>query len=68
MRPHRYLILVKGDLRATDREWLADMAIQRAPEHLTALRGTLDQSALFGVLGRLQRLAVEVFEVRRICE
>ena len=68
MRPHQYLILVKGDLRATDREWLADLTIQPAPEHLTALRGTLDQSALLGVLGRLQHLAVEMFEVHRVCE
>ena len=67
MKPHPYLILVNGDLRATDRAWLADLVIGRSPRDQTALSGNLDQSALLGVLRRLQYLALEVVEVRRMC-
>ena len=68
MKPHQYLILVAGDLGATDRVWLADLAIRPAVGGHTALSGNLDQSALLGVLRRLQHLALEVFEARRMCE
>ena len=67
MRRHLYEIVVDGDLRAVDREWLADLAIHRSAGRRTALFGYLDQSALLGVLKRLQYLALGVFEVHRIC-
>jgi hypothetical protein len=67
MKPHRYLILVEGDLRATDQEALADLEIRRLPANRTALSGSLDQSGLYGILSRLQYLALEVFEVHRLC-
>jgi len=54
MRRHLYEIVVEGDLRAADREWLADLAIHRSAGRRTALFGYLDQSALLGVLKRLQ--------------
>jgi hypothetical protein len=67
MRRHLHEIVVDGDLRAVDREWLADLAIHRSAGGRTALFGYLDQSALLGVLKRLQYLALGVFEVRRLC-
>ena len=67
MRRHLYEIVVDGDLTAVDREWLADLAIHRSAGRRTALFGYLDQSALMGVLKRLQYLALGVFEVHRIC-
>jgi hypothetical protein len=67
MKPHPYLIIVDGALRARDREWLADLEIGALQQNLTALSGTLDQSALHGVFKRLQHLALEVYEVHRLC-
>jgi hypothetical protein len=58
---------VERDLRASDRPWLADLKIQPSSGSRTALTGSLDQSALHGVLRRIQHLALEVFEVRRLC-
>jgi hypothetical protein len=68
MKPHPYLILVEGDLRATERIWLADFVIRPSSENRTALSGNLDQSALHGAIRRLQHLSLEVVEVRRTCE
>ena len=67
MKPHPYLILVGGPLRARDREWLADLEIGGPQDHLTALSGVLDQSALHGVIRRLPHLALELVEVHRLC-
>jgi hypothetical protein len=67
MRRHLYEIVVDGDLRAVDREWLADLAIHRSSGRRSVLFGCLDQSALLGVLKRFQYLALAVFEVHRIC-
>jgi hypothetical protein len=60
--------MVNGGIRDTDREWLGHLAIERQAENYTALRGDLDQSALLGVLSLVRRLALGVFEVRRLCE
>jgi hypothetical protein len=68
MKPHPYLILVDGDLETIDQSWLADLMIGRTRENHMALSGNLDQAALLGVLGRLQYLALEVVEVRRLCD
>ena len=67
MKPHSYLILVDGELRDIDRAWLADLSIRRSPENRTELSGNLDQSALQGVLRRLEHLSLDVYEVRRMC-
>ena len=67
MRRHRYQVIVDGELRAIDRDWLADLEIRRLQGGRTALRGSLDQSALHGLLNRLQYLALEVVGVRREC-
>jgi hypothetical protein len=67
MKPHPYLILVDGGLRASDRAWLADLIIHPSVGNRTELSGNLDQSGLLGVLRRLQHLALEVFEVHRMC-
>jgi hypothetical protein len=47
---------------------LADLAIGRPQGNHTTLTGNLDQSALLGVLRRLQYLALDVIEVRRLGE
>ena len=67
MKPHPYLIIVGGDLRPGDREWLADLEIGALHDNLSTLSGTLDQSALHGLFRRLQHLALEIYEVRRQC-
>jgi hypothetical protein len=67
MKSHRYLIMVNGGIRDTDREWLGHLAIEREAKNYTALRGDLDQSALLGGLSLLRHLDIEVFEVRRLC-
>jgi hypothetical protein len=54
-------------MRAGDREWLADLEIGVLRSNVSALSGTLDQSALHGVLRRLQHLALEIYEVHRLC-
>lgn len=68
MNNHRYLIMINGGVRETDREWLGDLAIERQAENYTALRGDLDQSGLLGVLSLLRYLNLEVFGVRRVCQ
>ncbi len=68
MNPHRYLIMINGGVRETDRDWLGDLAIERQAENYTALRGDLDRSSLLGVLSLLRYLDLEVFEVRRTCQ
>lgn len=68
MQSHQYLIMVNGGIRDTHREWLGHLAIERQAENYTALRRDMDQSALLGVLSLLRHLALEVFEVRRVCQ
>ena len=67
MKPHPYLLVVSGDVRPGDREWLGDLAITALGEGLTGLTATLDQSALHGVFRRLQFLALDLYEVHRLC-
>jgi hypothetical protein len=67
MKPQPYLVVVRGDLRAGDREWLSDLQVDGPlPGSLTAMWGTLDQSALHGLFRRLQHLALEIYEVHRL--
>ena len=68
MKPHRYLILISGALPDTGREWLSDLVVERQAGTYSALRGDLDQSGLLGALARLREMALEVFEVRRVCK
>jgi len=67
MRSHRYQVIVDGEFRAVDRDWLADLEIRPVSRTRTALRGRLDQSALHGLLNRLQFLALEVVGLHREC-
>jgi len=67
MRCHRYHVIVDGELCAMDRAWLGDLDIRTLSRNRSDLRGSLDQSALFGLLNRLQSLALEVVGLHREC-
>ena len=67
MSRHLYWIMLNAELRSSDLDWLADLAVEPSPGRRTLLRAPLDQSGLFGVLARCEFLGLEVFEVRRIC-
>ena len=61
-------IHVRGELPPEVLEELADLTVYHEPA-VTVLTGELpDQSALFGVLARLQDLGLELIEVRRVGE
>jgi hypothetical protein len=65
----RYEVTVRGRLSAalaSEFEQLRLVATPRAPE--TVLHGWLeDQSALHGVLRRIEALGLDLVEVRRVC-
>ncbi len=67
MGRHLYWIRLNAELRSSDRDWLADLAVEPSPGRRTLLRAGLDQSGLFGVLARCAFLGLEVVEVRRVC-
>jgi hypothetical protein len=63
----RYAIRVKGQLDRRWEEWFDGLAIAIEPGGETVLSGPIvDQSALHGVLDRLQRLGLELLAVHRI--
>lgn len=63
----RYSITVQGQLGDAGRSAFSDLDIDHDAEpDCTVLRGTLDQAGLFGVLHRIQSLAITLLEVRRI--
>ncbi len=68
-QPLRYEIWVAGHLEPSHSEWLGNLAIRPGFDHdqpVTILSGPLtDQSALYGVLNRLQSMGVKLLEVRR---
>jgi hypothetical protein len=64
--PGQYMIRIKGHLGATALSAFPSMAptLDRGE---TVLTGTIeDPSALFGVLGQIEALGLELLEVRRI--
>jgi hypothetical protein len=61
---HRYCILIAGHLGPLADDAFGGMEIVCA-DGRTSLLGELDQAALFGLLGTVQALALELVEVRR---
>jgi hypothetical protein len=61
----RYLIRINGHLGATLLSAFPAMASQRhGPE--TLLTGVLDQAGLYGVLGEVEALGLQLLEVRQL--
>lgn len=65
--PTVYEIRVEGHLTERWRQWFEGLAIVPLPDGQTALRGVfVDQSALFGVLGKVQALNLRLVGVLRV--
>ena len=66
MLPKGYEIHVRGEVPSDVLEELEHLTVVAEPA-VTVLTGVLpDQSALFGVLARLQDLGLELIELRRL--
>jgi hypothetical protein len=64
--PHVYKILVEGLLPEHWSDWFAGMTLIRKEPGYTVLSGpVVDQSALFGVLGKIQALNLTLVSVTR---
>ncbi len=67
--PASYEIRVAEHLDAHWRKWFDGVEMEHALTGETVLRGArLDQSALFGVLGRIRDLGLTLISVQRICQ
>jgi hypothetical protein len=65
-KPPNYEFLVRGHLGATMLRAFPDLHAERRGKD-TVLHGAVaDQSALHGVLGRLEALGLELLELRRL--
>jgi len=62
---HRYEVRVRGHLGEACRGAFADMRVDTRGKD-TVVGGALDQSALHGVLARIESLGLELLEVRRL--
>lgn len=62
---HRYEVRVRGHLGETCRHAFADLRVETHGKY-TVVLGALDQSALHGVLARIESLGLELVEVRRL--
>jgi hypothetical protein len=60
-----YVIRIDGHLGVTVLSAFPAMTSQRNGAH-TVLTGLLDQSALYGVLGQVEALGLDLLEVRRL--
>jgi hypothetical protein len=59
-------IRIKGHLNQSWQEWLEDLEIVHEEDGTSQLSGTLpDQSALYGVLTKLDRLRVTLLSLER---
>ena len=67
MRTHRYRITISGGLGETGREVFEDFRIEPSGTH-TVLVGDLDQSALYGVINRIEALGLELIELARLVD
>ena len=63
--PAQYAIRIKGQLGATALSAFPAM-VSRPQGTDTVLTGFLDQSALFGVLGEVETLGLDLLEVRQL--
>ena len=63
--PALYTIRVKGHLGVTLLSAFPDMAARPDGAH-TVLTGPLDQSALYGVLGEIEALGLDLLELRKL--
>jgi hypothetical protein len=63
--PALYTIRIKGHLGVTLLSAFPDMAARPDGAH-TVLTGPLDQSALYGVLGEIEALGLDLLEVRQL--
>ena len=61
----RYEVRVRGHLGETIRHAFVDLRVQTRGKD-TVVVGALDQSALHGVLARIESLGLELVEVRRL--
>lgn len=67
MAEEKYSIAVAGQLGSAARTAFAGLEIIDDPDSgCTRLQGSLDQAALFGVLHRIQSLAITLLEVHRL--
>ena len=62
---HRYEVRVRGHLGETIRHAFADLRVEARGKD-TVVVGAFDQSALHGVLARIELLGLELLEVRRL--
>jgi hypothetical protein len=60
-----YEVRVRGHLGETTRHAFADLRVETRGKD-TVVVGPLDQSALHGVLARIESLGLELLEVRRL--
>ena len=66
-KPYRYEIRVEGHLSDRWSEWFEGLAICNQPNGETTLSGLIsDQSALFGLLNKIQALHLILISVARI--
>jgi len=65
VRPHRYRVIVSGRLGEISRGVFEDLSVEPDGAN-TGLTGELDQSALYGVLDRIQGLGLELVALNRL--
>ena len=66
-KPYRYEIRVEGHLTDRWSDWFEGLVIRNDPNGETTLSGLIiDQSALFGVLNKIQSLHLILISVARI--
>jgi hypothetical protein len=64
--PYRYEIRVEGHVPDRWSDWFEGLAIRNEPEGVTILSGImLDQSALFGVLNKINGLNLRILSLNR---
>jgi hypothetical protein len=65
LEPARYVIRINGHLGAAVLSAFPAMAPQHHGAH-TVLTGLLDRSALYGVLGEIEALGLDLLELRKL--
>jgi hypothetical protein len=64
-KPTRYRIYVRGVLGQTVLTAFPDLQAEIRPGETVLVGALLDQAALYGVLGQIEALGLELLEVRR---